>query len=485
MRLTIFSRLTIGFFAIFLIMGFVNAYTVWKLREVNKETAQIIKIDQRMLDLKKKLADSILSQLGHNKKYLITKDSVFYDQLLAAEKDFGAYLAEASTIADSVAKRDSLNRLKASYQQYQSWVGEELEEFRRNPAYPKKRYEQKKEEATDKILEELSVLESSSQQDFYLRMNTLRDAAGSAGTLAILMLIVALILVIGTSFASTRSITKPLTALREKTKEISRGMFEGELNIPSPPELSDLTSAFNLMCYKLRKVDAMKSEFFSTMSHELRTPLTSIKEGIGLLQDGVGGAITDKQKRLLTILSEETHRLIGLVNSLLDLSKMEAGMMRYEFCRENLSPLIRKAVTEMGPLIEAKKIQVLTDIAGDLPDLKLDHERMLQALRNLIGNAAKFTPEKGEVRISTDRRDEGVAFSIRDTGPGIPKENLDVIFEKFHQLPVKTSEWVKGTGLGLAFVKHIIIAHGGKVWAESDPGRGSTFTFVLPFSPGP
>lgn len=484
-RLSIFSRLTLSFLAIFLIMGVVNAYTVWKLRDVNKETAQITKIDQRILDLKKKLADSILSQLGHSKKYLITKDPVFLEQLVSAEKDFNSDLRQASSVADSAVKRDLLSRLDSLYQDYHDLVHKELDEFRKNPVYTGKGYEQKKEQLTDQILEELAVLESSSQRDISLRMNTLRDAAGSAGTLAIMMLIVAFILVVGVSFVSTRSIANPLTALREKTKDVARGVFGSELTIPSPPELSELTSAFNQMCNKLQRVDAMKSEFFASMSHELRTPLTSIKEGIGLLEDGVGGAMTDKQKRLLTILSEETNRLIVLVNSFLDLSKMEAGMMQYDFRQANLSSLIEKAITEVAPLIEAKKIKVLTRVSEPLPDLRLDRERMLQALRNLIGNAAKFTPEKGQVEIFAESKDEGISFSIKDNGPGIPKENLEVIFEKFQQLPVKASEWVKGTGLGLAFVKHIITAHGGKVWAESDPGGGSTFTFVLPFSPVP
>ncbi len=311
-------------------------------------------------------------------------------------------------------------------------------------------------------------------------MRDLSEAGSSARRLSIFMFGIAVILVIGTSFFTTRSITKPLMVLIEKTKEVSQGIFKGDLDIPSSPEISELTNAFNAMCDKLKRVETMKSEFFSTMSHELRTPLTSIKEGIGLLQDGVGGSMSEKQKRLLTILSEETHRLIGLVNSLLDLSKMEEGMMTYNFHHEELTPLIKKAITETGPLREGKRITLQTEIGEGLPSLRLDRERILQVLRNLISNALKFTPEGGAIRISSHVKNGGVEFSVTDTGPGIPKENLKAIFEKFHQLPVKTSAWMKGTGLGLAIVKHIVAAHGGNVWAESEPGQGSTFTVVLP-----
>jgi len=155
-----------------------------------------------------------------------------------------------------------------------------------------------------------------------------------------------------------------------------------------------------LMSGKLKMVDKMKSDFFSSMSHELRTPLTSIKEGISLLQDGVGGTVTEKQKRLLAILSEESKRLINLVNSLLDLSKMEAGMMTYTFEQESLAPLIGRATTEMIPLVETKKITLETKIDEKLPTIKMDRERILQVLRNLIGNGVKFTPKGGQVRVS-------------------------------------------------------------------------------------
>ena len=480
MKLTIFSRLTIGYFSMFLIIGAVNAYALLKFHQLSVGTAQIINVDERILDLKKKLTDSILLQMGYEKKYIITKDVNFYDHFLFSRDDFNKYLTDASLIADTLPKKGSLDRVRAYYVQYVTLIIAEAEQITKQQPYPKNLYEQEKGELVERILEDLKVLEEASYRDIYIRMDALNAAGRSSRGLTVLMFVITLFLVICISFFTTRSITKPLMVLVEKTKEISRGIFKGDLKIAAPPEIAELTGAFNVMCDKLKRVERMKSDFFSTMSHELRTPLTSIKEGIGLLQDGVGGSISDKQKRLLSILSEETYRLIGLVNSLLDLSKMEEGMMTYHFQEEYLSPLVRRVVTEMMPLIEAKKIQLQTETGEALPVLKLDPERILQVLRNLIGNAVKFTPEGGQIRISACLGNEGVEFSVKDTGPGIPKENVKVIFEKFNQLPVKYSKWTKGTGLGLAIVKHIVTAHGGKVWAESEPGKGSTFIFVLP-----
>jgi len=484
MKLTILPRLMIGYFTIFLLVMLVSVYAIVKLHQLNKGTRHILRIDNRILDYNEKLTDSILSQLRYAKKYLITKDIVLYDQFFSGKENFNKFLAEAASIADTSEKKDSLIKIKTYYRRYESLIEKEIELVRSNKPYPKRWYEQELEQATDRILEELKRLETYSRQDIQTRMGMLGEAGASARKLAITMSVIAILLVIGTSFFITRSITKPLTLLTDKTKEISEGIFECNLKITSPPEMVKLAGAFNSMCGQLKMVDKMKSEFFSSMSHELRTPLTSIKEGISLLQDGAGGAISDKQKRLLAILSEESKRLIELVNSVLDLSKMEAGMMTYTFEKTSLAPLIEKTMMEMGPLVEAKKITLEVRVDKELPAIKMDRERILQALRNLIGNAVKFTPEGGNVRISAKHVNGEVKVSVADTGTGISRENLAAIFEKFQQAYLKSSDqskgMMKGTGLGLAIVKHIVTAHGGKVWAESELGQGSSFIFILP-----
>jgi two-component system sensor histidine kinase GlrK len=169
-----------------------------------------------------------------------------------------------------------------------------------------------------------------------------------------------------------------------------------------------------------------------------------------------------------------------MLNSLLDLSKMEAGMMSFNLEPKNIRPLIDQAIEEIGPLVEAKKIHLEVMAMEGLPTIKIDSERILQALRNIIGNAVKFTPEAGRVRISVRSIDHQVEVSVADTGPGIPPGNLIKIFEKFQQGTTGGSSPIQGTGLGLAIAKQIITRHGGKIWAESSSGQGSTFIFVLP-----
>jgi len=470
----------IGHLIIFLLVMVVCVYSILKLHELNARTRHIQRVDHRILDYEEKLTDSILSQIRYKKKYILTKDVALHDQFLSTKEDFHKFLSEALLIADTPEKKASLNNIKVHNEHLQSLIDKEIGQVRGNQAYSKRWYEQETEKAVDGILEELKRLEVSSRYDIQQSMKSLGESTAFAQKLAITLSAIAMILVIVTSFSITRSITKPLTILMDKTKEISKGVFDSNLTINSPPEISELTGAFNSMCSQLKFVDKMKSDFFSSMSHELRTPLTSIKEGVNLLQDGVGGTITEKQKRLLAILSEESKRLINLVNSLLDLSKMEAGMMTYNFESGGLPPLIQRAVTEMIPLVEAKGITLKTKIDEKLPVIEMDCERILQVLRNLIGNAVKFTPKGGHIGISVRLKNRQVEVSVSDTGPGIHTENLSTIFEKFHQATFKDSDHIKGTGLGLAIVKYVITAHGGKVWAESDPGHGSSFIFVLP-----
>jgi two-component system sensor histidine kinase GlrK len=480
MRFSIFSRLMLGYLTVFVLVMAVSVYAILKIRQLNRGTDYILNIDNRILEDQKKLAEAILSQVRYERKYFITRDNTFYKQFLSAKGEFDKHLEDVLSVVDSPPKKECLDKIKSDYEDYQSLINQEVKHVKANRRYRRRAYDAGKEKATDGILEQLERLENYSRQDIRNRITFLEEAGASAERFAVVMSGAAILLVIATSFLITRGITRPLTALMGKTKEISSGVFKGNLSISSPPEISELSIAFNSMCDKLSVVDRMKSDFFSTMSHELRTPLTSIKEGTSLLLEGVAGTITDKQRRLLNILAEESNRLIGLVSSLLDLSKMEAGMTAYSFEATRLIPLINKVVEEIGPIAEARKIGVETEIDPGLPLLRLDGERMLQALRNIIGNATKFTPNGGKVKISAQPVDHGVKVSVADTGPGIPAKDLSTIFEKFQQAPLPGSYPTTGTGLGLAIVKHIITSHGGKIWAESEPGKGSLFVFVLP-----
>jgi two-component system sensor histidine kinase GlrK len=475
MKFGIFSRSTAGYIIILLLLGGSNVYAILKLAQFNGIILKSHIEDTRLIDYEKKMVDSLFSQMRYEQKFILTKDRALFVQFLAAKDDFERMLSEISTPSASPLYSESFHKIKAYHRRYLSLVGTETQYLKDNQEYDKNRYKQEKEETTDAVLTELEKLEDYSRQDFYHQSKMVSEAGAAARHVAVISFLITGLLAVLLSYLMTRSITKPLMILVRKTREIPTGIFTYDLDGSSPPEIRELAEAFGLMCDRLKEVDRIKADFFAMISHELKTPLTTIKEGTNLLLEGAGGSITGKQDKLLTIIATESQRLTGLVNSILDLSKMESGMMTYTFEERRVAPLIDQAMKEIAPYAEAKGIHMENQVNTGHSSWRMDGERILDVLRNLLGNAVKFTPEGGRVTIDANPLNGGLKVAVSDSGPGIPKDRLALIFEKY-----QSSDQKKGTGLGLAIVKHIVAAHGGKVWVESDPGKGSTFTFILP-----
>lgn len=475
MKFGIFPRLTAGYLIVLFLLGASNVYAILKLVQFNALILNSYNQDIRLLDSEKKLIDSIFSQRRFEQKYILTKDKILYNQFLAAKGDFERFLAELNSVPLPAVQNDSFKTIKKSHQRYLFLVEAEIKNLKNNRDYDKDWYKAQKEKAADAILEEVKNFEEFSRKAFYNKTTLVNEAGVLARNVAVVSFVVTVLLVILLSFLITRSIANPLLKLVKKTKDIQNGIFDRDLDVSAPPEIRDLTEAFNLMCNRLQEVDKLKTDFFAMISHELRTPLTTIKEGSSLLLEGKCGSTNEKQSRFLTIIAAESNRLTRLVSSILDLSRMEAGMMEYNFEKGGIGPLVEQVVNEITPYAEAKKIHVESSVNTDLLLFRMDSERILDVLRNLVGNAVKFTPERGRISITAIPRGGALEVSVCDSGPGIPREKLSAIFEKY-----ESSDQKKGTGLGLAIAKHIVAAHGGKIWAESDPGRGSRFIFVLP-----
>ncbi len=479
MKLTIFSRLLIGYLILFVLVIGMGGYATFQMSQISDITQSILTLNNRIIDSTTKLSEIIFSQVRYERKFIISKDEAFYNEFLKLKNDFDRYLTEMRSIVDDPQVMVFLDRIKDAYQNYQTFVYEEFKSPMGSNNLPLQAFGREKEEIINAIIADLEGLETYMHRNSDDKIKRVHEFGIQWRQHAVVMTGVFIVIGIMISLWINRSITHPISLLEKKTKEIGRGNFKGDLILSSPPELAGLAEAFNLMCHKLNELDQMKSDFFSSIAHELRTPLSTIKMGTSLLLEGTEGPLTHGQRNVLTIFEKESHRLISLVNSLLDLSKMEAGMMSFDFKPQSINPLIDQAVEEIRPLIEAKKIDLQVIITEKLPLLKLDRDRMLQVLRNIIGNAVKFTPEEGRIKIATRNLDHGVEVSITDTGPGISSGDLITIFEKFQQ-KIDRKGSIEGTGLGLAIAKQIILHHGGKIWAESSLGQGSTFIFVLP-----
>jgi len=305
-----------------------------------------------------------------------------------------------------------------------------------------------------------------------------------------------------------RRVVRPLETLRKGVERIGGGDMSLRLEVKTGDEIEVLAEEFNRMTENLRhaytgleqkvaertqelavanerlkELDRLKSEFVSNVSHELRTPLTAIKGSVDLLLREVPGPVNEKQSHYLGRVRSNTQHLAGLINDLLDLSKIEAGKAELKATRVSLGGLVHEVVETLRPIAAEKPIALEATPSEPSILVWADRDKVTQVLMNLIGNAIKFTPAQGTITVATTRNGtDWVEVSVKDTGPGIPPEEKEKIFEKFYQAAEVGRPKPKGTGLGLAISRALVELHGGRIWVESEPNRGSTFSFTLPVS---
>jgi len=248
-------------------------------------------------------------------------------------------------------------------------------------------------------------------------------------------------------------------------------------------EIQEKNQQLEIANLKLTELDRLKSDFVSNVSHELRTPLTAIKGAVDLILREVAGPLNEKQSHYLNRVRSNTQHLAGLINDLLDLSKIEEGKIELQAARVSLGALVHEVMETLKPIATEKPIEL--DVTSLEPAILVwaDRDKITQVLTNLIGNAIKFTPPQGRVTVSSASNDvDWVRVSVSDTGPGISAEQRERIFDKFYQVAENGGPKPKGTGLGLSISKALVELHGGKIWVESEPNGGSNFCFTLPLS---
>jgi signal transduction histidine kinase len=222
-----------------------------------------------------------------------------------------------------------------------------------------------------------------------------------------------------------------------------------------------------------------KSQFLANMSHELRTPLNAILGYTELILDSIYGETPDKMRAVLDRVQKNGKHLLGLINDVLDLSKIEAGQLVLSLNDYSIKDVVHGVYSAIEPLASEKKLAFKVDVPRDVPSGRGDDRRLTQVLLNLVGNAIKFT-ESGEVAIKASALNGSYTVSVSDTGPGISEDDQAKIFEEFQQVDNSATKSKGGTGLGLSIARRIIEMHGGRLWVESSPGHGSTFSFTVP-----
>ncbi len=247
-------------------------------------------------------------------------------------------------------------------------------------------------------------------------------------------------------------------------------------------ELERTTAELKSANDRLKQLDRLKNEFISTVTHELRTPLTAVRSVAEILHANPR-LPPDQHRNLTDVIVRESERLTRLINQVLDFQKLETGKMTWQLLPVDIREICREALASVRPLMEERNIRATLDLPEQLPPISGDHDRLLQAMLNLLSNAVKFCDSRGgQVEIQVSRRPDHLQVAVRDNGAGIRPEDLEVIFEEFRQGRHDSRGRPPGSGLGLSITRRIVEFHGGRIWAESQPGRGSTFSFTLPFT---
>ncbi len=288
------------------------------------------------------------------------------------------------------------------------------------------------------------------------------------------------------SFVLVRAIMRPVRDLTEGARIIGGGNLAHRVRIRTKNELGELAAAFNDMSERrqrgeeeLRRLNEMKSRFLSTVSHEFRTPLTIIRSYGDIMAKKRMGGLTEDQREMLLAMVRHTDYLTSMVENILDLAKIDAGGMQPSMGTVDLNEPVQDSISRLSSLASGKHIALKVDIPATVPDVLADEEFLHPILDNLVSNAIKFTPEKGTITVRARTAEDRVQVDVEDTGIGIPPEHLSNVFDEFRRVPGKQELRTRGGGLGLAIVKRLVEEQGGSVWAKSEVGKGSTFSFTL------
>src|SRR5262245_9079905 len=478
MRLTIFWRVILSQLSLITLILAVSLYALSQLNQLTSLSTNILATDAACIEEEKRLLKIFLAQMRSAEKYVLLRDRVFYNSFTQGRDDFDRTMEQISTLIEVQEEEELVRRIKDSYSRYTIVLSSALSN--------KSLWNKEKAGLSDRITEGINALIRLREEAIARKTADGRDHAAAAARVMAWFVLGGINVAVLLAYFQARSVSKPLKELAQELRYIGGGEFGRSVEVRAPREIGELAHAFNWMAERLAELDEMKADFIAHVSHELRTPLAAIQEGTSLLLEEIPGPVTASQGEVLEIVRSHSQRLFHSISSILDLSNMEAGMMEYVRVPTDLASLIDRSVETVCLIVQKKQIRLETEYAASLPLLSLDEGRIQQVLDNLLGNAVKFTPEGGVINVSASVAGDGnaqerwIEVRVSDSGVGIPAEEVERIFERFYQGSSHRGKSTRGTGLGLAIARHVVEAHGGRIWAENREEKGSHFIFTLP-----
>jgi signal transduction histidine kinase len=418
-----------------------------------------------------------IAEMGSSaEKYLVTRDRGYMDKFAELVAAFGGDIRRLDSLALSEEERATLVPLM------ERWRAVEIEVRslgRDSSSALTVETLARLEQTLDDVAMETQQLGAAAQTAMTRELARSELGARDAERLAWAAAATALVLSVLLSALLVRSIVRPLERLAKGTREISAGRLDFRLDSYGRDELSQVAREFNAMTERLEELDQMKRDFVSNVSHDLKTPLSSMQETNEVLLDELPGPLSDKQRYLLQLSQESGRRLSAMIAKLLELSRLEAAQTATVDVVD-LGQLVHRAMDRYDVARTGKSARVILREVDESLSVSADADALTQVLDNLVENALKFSPADGHVEVTVAAHGTEALLMVADEGPGIADADKERVFERFYQTEAGRSVRSRGTGLGLAICRHIVDAHGGRIWVSDNAPRGCVLNVSLP-----
>jgi signal transduction histidine kinase len=478
------TKLLMAFLVIEVLLVSVGVIGFLSLREADQQTNRVLAL-QHKIEAYRQVQHDTLRQLYGVSTALALPNETTLASALRQINQFGYGLDRISFVEkDEVAL---LDQVREEYARFIAVVSDVVELIRNGRAADAKQRELVElGPLADKLERLTNQLVNRAEADMVAGIDASRQTYAKSQILVAAVALASLILTLVLGHAISRSVIDPVHIIHHGLNRIAAGDFTQRIDVPNRDELGALAAHVNSTCEELQQLyqsleeaSRHKSQFLANMSHELRTPLNAILGFSELLLDGIYGDPPQKMRSPVERIQRNGRHLLGLINDVLDLSKIEAGQLRLSLADYSVEELVSGVYTSVESLAAEKNLSLRIAVPPGLPPARGDERRLAQALFNLVGNAIKFT-DAGEVWIDVETKGDSYIFSVRDTGPGVDEADQTKIFQEFQQVDNSITKTKGGAGLGLAIVKRIVEMHGGRIWIESRIGHGATFSFLVP-----
>ncbi len=477
------TRLALGFGTLLAVLFGLLLYQLSVIHEAVRTSRELSEISAR-LSLTSTDQLGRLDRLEENaSKYVVTLEPGYAERYEEAREAFDRSVHRLRGLPLTGGEREEVGRLAAAWDRYvrgsPSLEARALQATLGDVAAPLAEIA----EEADGLREVTRRVARASQQAMAASVRESAAAARRAERISWIAAAAALAIGLLVAWRIVRSISDSVGRLKEGTRKVAEGDFTYRLHQEREDEFAEVSRDFNVMTERLGELDRAKRDFLSQVSHDLKTPLASMQETNQLLLEGLAGSLGEKQRELIELNLRSSRRLSGMIAKLLDLARMDAGALEYDFRRQDLGPLVRLIAEEYAPGAAEREVSLRARLPEERLEIDCDADRFLQLVANLVENAVKFSPPGAPVDVTLARDGDEAVLLVRDRGPGVPDEDKSRIFERFHQGRNGRGS-ARGVGLGLALCREIVAAHQGDIRVEDGPGGGSRFVVRLPGARG-